>query len=110
MALMHFVQTLSLLGDPFTTARTFWILGFQRRLVRRWECEMLFPKPGDFPQMSHTDAITPSRLPNRPPPQVNLRRARPLAISVPVARVADLGRISQQEGSGVRETAAMKCA
>jgi hypothetical protein len=25
--------------------------------VRLCECEMLFPNPGDFPQMSHTEAI-----------------------------------------------------
>jgi hypothetical protein len=25
--------------------------------VRLWEWEMLFPNPGFFPQMSHTDAI-----------------------------------------------------
>ena len=57
LALMHFVQTEMRLGAPFTIARTRWIFGFQRRRVRRCEWEMLFPNPGDFPQMSHTEAI-----------------------------------------------------
>lgn len=36
-ALMHDVQTDTRRGDPPTTARTRWMLGFQRRLLRRWE-------------------------------------------------------------------------
>jgi hypothetical protein len=28
------------------------MFGFQRRFVRRWECEMLCPKLGLLPQMS----------------------------------------------------------
>ncbi len=36
-ALMHEVHTCRRRGDPSTTARTFWMFGFQRRLVRRWE-------------------------------------------------------------------------
>lgn len=51
------MQTDNRLGDPFTMTRIFWIFGFQRRRVRRWEWEMLFPNPGAFPQMSQTDAI-----------------------------------------------------
>jgi hypothetical protein len=35
------VQTLRRFGVAPTIARTRWILGFQRRLVRRCECEML---------------------------------------------------------------------
>ena len=34
---MQDVQTLRRLGEPSTTARTFWTFGSQRRLVRRWE-------------------------------------------------------------------------
>lgn len=34
------------------------MLGLNRRRDRRWEWEMLFPNPGFFPQMSHTDAMT----------------------------------------------------
>ena len=34
---MHDVQTLRRFGAPSTTARTFWMLGSQRRFVRRWE-------------------------------------------------------------------------
>jgi hypothetical protein len=36
-ALMHPVQTARRFGLPLTIARIFWMLGFQRRLVRRWE-------------------------------------------------------------------------
>src|SRR5580765_2480370 len=58
-ALRHEVQTLSRLGvtpaSP-TRARTRWMLGFQRRLVRRWECEMLCPKLGPLPQTSQLAA------------------------------------------------------
>jgi len=34
-----------------------WIFGFQRRRVRRFEWETLFPKLGPLPQISHTDAM-----------------------------------------------------
>ena len=44
-------------GVPRTTVRTFWMFGFQRRGVRRWECEMLWPKPGPLPQTSQLAAI-----------------------------------------------------
>ena len=41
-ALRHEVQTLSRFGvTPSTSVRTRWMLGFQRRFVRRCECEML---------------------------------------------------------------------
>ena len=30
---------------------------FHRRLVRRWECDTDLPKPGPFPQISHTAAM-----------------------------------------------------
>ncbi len=33
-----------------------WIFGFQRRRVRRFECDTLLPKLGPLPQISHTDA------------------------------------------------------
>ncbi len=64
------MQTATRLGAPATTTRIFWMLGFQRRRVRLWEWEMLFPNPGVLPQMSQTEAIeargyqilTPSRL------------------------------------------------
>lgn len=36
-ALRHEVHTVTFLGVPFSTVRTVWTLGFQRRLVRRWE-------------------------------------------------------------------------
>ena len=39
-----------------TRVRTRWMFGFQRRLVRRWEWEMLFPKPGPLPQTSQVEA------------------------------------------------------
>lgn len=55
---MQLVQALTRLGLPFTMARTRWMLGFQRRLVRRWEWLMLIPNDGCFPQTSHTAAMT----------------------------------------------------
>jgi hypothetical protein len=33
-----------------------WIFGFQRRRVRRFECETLLPKLGPLLQISHTAA------------------------------------------------------
>ena len=57
---MQEVQTVSLVGVPLTTVRTVWTLGFQRREVRRCECEMLLPNPGPLPQTSHLAAtVTP---------------------------------------------------
>lgn len=55
-ALMHEVHTVSLVGVPLILVRTVWTLGFQRRDVRRCECEMLLPKPGPLPQTSHLAA------------------------------------------------------
>jgi hypothetical protein len=59
---MQEVQAFSLLGEPFTTTRTRWMFGSQRRFVRRWEWLMLIPKDGFLPQTSHTAAMT-FRLP-----------------------------------------------
>lgn len=58
-ALMQEVQTLTrfLLPPGRLTARTVWTLGSHRRLVRRWEWDTDLPKPGPFPQISHTAAI-----------------------------------------------------
>src|SRR3954468_12742924 len=53
---MHEVHTLSRFGVLPTSARTVWMLGFQRRRVRRCECEMLLPKPGPLPQTSQVAA------------------------------------------------------
>ncbi len=44
-------------GEPSTRARTRWMLGFQRRLVRRWEWLTLMPNDGFLPQISHTAAM-----------------------------------------------------
>jgi DAK2 domain fusion protein YloV len=56
------VQTCTRLGAPFTRARTRWMLGFQRRFVRRWEWLIFMPNEGCFPHTSHTDAIERVRL------------------------------------------------
>src|SRR5580698_3816028 len=53
---MQEVHTLSRLGVPLTMARTVWMFGFQRRRVRRCECETLLPKPGLLPHTSQTEA------------------------------------------------------
>ena len=55
-ALMQEVHTFSRFGVPFTTARTGWMFGFQRRRVRRCEWEMLLPKVGFLAQTSQTEA------------------------------------------------------
>ena len=55
-ALRQEVQTLSRFGVAPTMARTRWMLGFQRRLVRRWECETEWPKDGFLPQTSQLAA------------------------------------------------------
>lgn len=60
-ALRQPVQTLTRLVDPLTTARTRWMLGFQRRLVRRWEWLTAIPKPGFFEQISQTEDISASQ-------------------------------------------------
>ncbi|OLT10961.1 hypothetical protein BJF79_25070 [Actinomadura sp. CNU-125] len=53
---MQDVQALIRFVPPFTTARTRWMLGFQRRGVRRCEWETRMPKPGPLPQTSQTEA------------------------------------------------------
>ena len=60
---MQDVQTCRRRGDPSTRARTRWMFGFHRRLVRRWEWLMLIPNDGFLPQTSHTAAMT-RRLPS----------------------------------------------
>ena len=37
------MQTLTRVGVFPTRARTFWMFGFQRRFVRRWECDTDMP-------------------------------------------------------------------
>src|SRR3954466_15912388 len=54
---MQDVQTWMRRGLPSTSALTRWMLGFQRRLVRRWEWLMLIPKEGCLPHTSHTAAM-----------------------------------------------------
>jgi hypothetical protein len=53
---MQEVHTRMRLVVPPTVARTTWMLGFQRRGVRRCEWETLLPKPGPLPQTSQTEA------------------------------------------------------
>src|SRR5438105_1573617 len=49
-ARMHEVQALMRRRLPgATSARTDWMLGFQRRGVRRCECDTAMPKPGPLP-------------------------------------------------------------
>jgi len=54
---MQLVQAFTRLGEPFTTARIRWMLGFHRLGERRCEWETCMPKNGFFPQMSQTAAI-----------------------------------------------------
>src|ERR1700676_3728699 len=57
-ARMQDVHTCNRRGEPFTSARTRWMLGSQRRLVRRWEWLRFIPNDGCLPQTSHTAATT----------------------------------------------------
>ena len=56
-ALMQLVQTFTRFAAPFTWARTRWMFGFQRRLVRRCECDTDMPHDGPLPHISQRDAI-----------------------------------------------------
>lgn len=62
------MHALTRLGVPATTVRTRWMFGFQRRLVRRWECEMLCPKLGPLPQTSQLAATFLLLIVVPPPP------------------------------------------
>jgi len=56
-ALRHDVQTFIRFGvTPPTRARTRWMLGSKRRLVRLRDHGTLLPKPGPLAQMSQTAA------------------------------------------------------
>jgi hypothetical protein len=54
---MHEVHTWSRLVEPFTIARTRWMLGFHRRFDRTWEWLIDTPNDGFLPQTSQTAAI-----------------------------------------------------
>src|SRR5262245_26767127 len=54
---MHPVHTLMRRAEPPIKARTRWMLGFQRRFVRRWECDTDMPQEGRLPHTSHTAAM-----------------------------------------------------
>ena len=87
------MHTLRRLGAPLTRARTRWMLGFHRRLVRTWECETLLPKMGPLPQTSHTAATVSLLIFNastlRPMPGVRSYRPRRGALGNPNT-IADL--------------------
>src|SRR4051794_25961831 len=76
---MHEVQAWIRLRVPFTTARTVWMFGFQRRRVRRCEWEMELPKPGPLPQTSQLAATehTPAHI-GTDDPYVGRRREYPI--------------------------------
>lgn len=53
------MQTFILRRVPgLTSARTVWMFGFHRRLVRRWECETDIPKLGLLLHTSQTAATS----------------------------------------------------
>jgi len=56
-ARMQEVQTWIRRGEPLIIARTLWMLGFQRLLVRLCEWLILMPNDGRFPHTSQTAAI-----------------------------------------------------
>ena len=51
------MQIRTRLGVPATTARIRWMLGDQRRFVRRWEWLTRMPTRGRFPHTSQTADI-----------------------------------------------------
>src|SRR3954453_4677730 len=55
--LMQPVQTFMRVGVLPTSARTRWMFGFQRRFVRRCECDTDMPQDGPLPHTSHTAAM-----------------------------------------------------
>src|SRR5262245_40157849 len=78
---MHDVQALTRFGAPLTIARTRWMFGFHRRLVRRCEWLTAMPNDGFLPHTPQTDAMTGYLEPNgemgttgaRPQPGENRR-------------------------------------
>jgi hypothetical protein len=48
------VQTYARFATPFTSMRTRWRFGSNRRLVATIECERLWPNAGFFPQTEQT--------------------------------------------------------
>ena len=98
-ALMHEVQAFTRLGVPPTRVRTVWMLGFQRRRVRRCEWETLLPNPGPLPQTSQTEAtVTPfKRSGSRTSPHA---KGRPTERSCEQVgdEVTNRGRIHEEHG------------
>ena len=103
-ARMHEVQTWTRLGEPFTRARTFWMFGFQRRLVRRCEWLSRIPKEGCLPQMSQVAAMARASsewFSGRGPrlassPMEALRRLRPADLASVMRVYLDLLRSHQE--------------
>src|ERR1700691_4986709 len=79
---MQEVQTFRRFGVPLTIARTRWTFGFQRRRVRRCECETLLPKPGPLPHTSQTEAtvLSISKSDRERNPAVSPPNADPAAV------------------------------
>ena len=68
------MQTFTRFGVPFTSARTRWMFGFQRRLVRRCEWLSFMPKIGFLPHTSQTDDIAEHLDENMGPARRTARR------------------------------------
>src|SRR5882757_1428973 len=76
-ALRQEVHTFSRRREPpFTLVRTVWMFGFQRRWVRRRECDTDMPKPGPLPQTSQTAATSITPQVDRIAPSVGARPGR----------------------------------
>src|SRR6266516_4886755 len=102
---MQEVQTFRRLGVRPTTARTVWMLGFQRRRLRRWECEILLPKPGPLPHTSQTEAtgIAPKGYMHgngqRPTPDRARAAVREYPTSHPERELSPEGRTGRRGGN-----------
>src|SRR5918993_5184150 len=111
--LMQPVQTATRLGAPLTRARTRWMFGFHRRLVRRCEWLTLMPHDGCLPHTSQTAAIACSSNtesarqadhgPGDPTGVGDQRQLAPPVTSRSIARVTTLERLGAAEVRAVVE-------
>lgn len=101
-----------------TMARTRWMFGFQRRLVRRWECDTLFPKLGLLPHTEQMDATTltpedaetgfgqPEKPTSLRAPTPNQRRPRARADQPAGGWAARFGRVVEERRASDLDVAA----
>src|SRR5690606_7413072 len=92
------VHTCTRLGEPSTRARTRWMFGFQRRFVRRWECDTDMPQERFLPHTSHTEAMVASPVVTIDAGQIGGRQ-RPVPGRVTGTAARDHPRLSTKPAS-----------